>query len=69
MFKLEIAKENVCNGCSDLLFAECACKKNLNPRTDEGKKSLNSYKDGDGYITVFKPSDCMVGRTQKGDKQ
>lgn len=57
-----VDKAITCNGCKFLNFRKCGCRRNLQPGQ---VRLLSSYKNGDGYIAVLKPSDCDYERERK----
>ena len=57
-----VDKEITCNGCKYLNFQKRGCRRNQEPGT---VRLLSSYKNGDDYIAVLKPSDCDYDKSRK----
>lgn len=54
-----------CNGCKFLNFRRCGCRRNQPPGE---VRLLSSYKNGDGYVAVLKPSDCDYQKDRKQEE-
>lgn len=57
-----VDKAITCNGCKFLNFRKCGYRRNQEPGT---VRPLSSYKNGDDYIAVLKPSDCDYDNHRK----
>jgi len=57
-----VDKAITCNGCKYLNFYRHGCRRNQKPGE---VRILNTYKNGDDYVAVLKPSDCDYVRPQK----
>lgn len=58
-----VDKGITCNGCKYLNFYKQGCRRGMPPGQ---VKPLSSYKNGDDYIAILKPSDCDY---EKGKKE
>ena len=54
-----VPKTMICNGCKFLNFARQGCRRNLPPGQ---VRPLITYRNGDGYLAMLKPSDCNYSK-------
>lgn len=61
-----VDKAITCNGCKFLNFYKCGCRRGMPPGE---VRPLSTYKNGDDYIAVLKPTDCDYQKEQKSQEE
>lgn len=52
-----VDRKLTCNGCKYLNFYKCGCRRN---QPNGQVRPLSSYTNGDDYIAILKPPDCLI---------